>query len=73
MHSVKVTNFPQPTTARQPFVTVEIELGEDRHITTLMSKTGTSSVTVFVNSLADVRQLADELQAQVEKEELKCQ
>lgn len=73
MHSVKVTNFPQPTTARKRFATVEITLGEDHHIATSMSNTGTSSVTLFVNSLADVYQMADELKAQVEKEELKCQ
>jgi hypothetical protein len=72
MHTTKVTNFAKPTSG-QPFTTVEVQIGEDRQITTSMSKHGSSSVTFFFDNPADVIQLATNLHAQASTEELKCQ
>jgi hypothetical protein len=72
MHSTKVTNFAKRESG-QPFTTVEVEIGEDRQITTSMSKHGSSFVTIFYDTPADVIRFATTLHVQASREELKCQ
>jgi hypothetical protein len=72
MHSTKVTNFAKPSSGR-PFTTVEVQIGEDRQITTSMSKHGSSFVTFFYDTPADVIRFAITLLVQASTEEPKCQ
>jgi hypothetical protein len=63
MHSTIVKNFPE-SSASQAFANVRITLGEDNHITTCISTKGTSDVTIFFNSPAEIRQFALDLLTQ---------
>jgi hypothetical protein len=67
MHTTKVTNFPE-SSASKAFANVRITLGEERHITTMMSNHG-SEVTIFFNSTAEIRQLASDLLTQASTKE----
>tara|TARA_R110000765_G_scaffold39933_2_gene86435 strand:+ start:362 stop:562 length:201 start_codon:yes stop_codon:yes gene_type:complete len=62
MHTTHVNNFPE-TSASNAFANVRITVGEERHITTSMSTHG-SEVTLFFDSLAEVRQFATDLLVQ---------
>ena len=62
MHTTNVNNFPE-TSASKAFTNVRITVGEERHITTSMSTHG-SEVTLFFDSLAEVRQFATDLLVQ---------
>jgi len=69
-HSTQVTDFRKPS-AGQPFSTVTVKLGGElglstRHITTSMSVLG-SEVTIFFDSIAEIKQFASELLEQAEK------
>ena len=59
MHTTKVTNFPESSRSNA-FANVRITVGEERHITTSMSKHG-SEVTLFFDSPAEIRQFATDL------------
>ena len=67
MHTTKVINFPDPSAGR-PFATVRVTTGSTRHITTMMSETG-SEVTLFFDSTAEVRQFATDLLVQASTDE----
>ena len=62
MHTTNVNNFPE-TSSSKAFTNVRITPGEDSHITMSMSTHG-NEVTLFFDSLADVRQFAFDLLTQ---------
>jgi len=66
-HTTKVTNFPE-SPASKAFANVRVIVGEERHITTSMSKHG-SEVTIFFDSPAEIRQFASDLLTQASMKE----
>ena len=65
MHTTEVTNFPHNAV---PFASVIVTVGEDNHITTSITKRGTSDVTMFFQSVEEITQFATDLLIQAAKE-----
>ena len=64
MHTTEITNFSHKAL---PFATVIVTVGEDNHITTSITKRGTSDVTMFFNSVEEITQFATDLLIQAAK------
>jgi len=67
MHTTAVTNFPE-SSAHKAFANVRITVGGDKHIATSMSNHG-CEVTIFFDSLAEIRQVLSTLMTQASPKE----